>query len=200
MITIERAHNISSTVEERIKGLIKNAAVMVHYEPAEEELPFNKVEKVVTKNKNVKSVHQIISTQTEEGTLLTLHIEVDSNLSLSEAHRISEQIEKDIKTFFPNIQKTTVHIEAFSGTSIGEIVYEEKDTSAITKILDSDQRIKKVSSIKIYKSKGNKYVDITCSFDGMDSIEEVHKEIDVIENMIKKNIGECVVTIHPEPF
>jgi cation diffusion facilitator family transporter len=199
-INIESAHNISSNVEERIKGLIKNATVMVHYEPAEEELPFDKVEKVVMKNKNVKGVHQIISTQTEEGMLLTLHIEVDPNLSLSEAHRISEQIEKGIKLFFPNIQKTTVHIEAFSGTSIGEIIYEEKDTSAITKILASDQKIKKVSSIKIYKSKGNKYVDITCSFNGKDSIEEVHKEINVIENMIKQDIGECVVTIHPEPF
>jgi cation diffusion facilitator family transporter len=200
-INIERAHNISSTVEERIKGLIKNATIMVHYEPAEEELPFSdKVEKVVMKNKNVKGVHQIISTKTEEGTLLTLHIEVNPNLPLSEAHQISEKIEKDINLFFPNIQKTTVHIEASSDTSRGEIIHEEKDISALNRILFSDQKIKKVSSIKIYKSKGNKYVDITCSFDGFDSIEGVHKEINVIENMIKKSIGECVVTIHPEPF
>ncbi|MGD0329414.1 MAG: cation diffusion facilitator family transporter [Nitrososphaeria archaeon] len=200
-INIESAHNISSTVEERIKSLIKNATIMVHYEPAEEELPFSdQVEKVVMKNKNVKDVHQIISTKTEEGTFLTLHIEVNPNLPLSEAHQISEKIEKDIKLFFPNVQKTTVHIEASSDTSRGEIIYEEEDISGITKILASDQKIKKVSSIKIYKSKGNKYVDITCSFNGIDSIEEVHKEINVIENMIKKYTGECVVTIHPEPF
>ena len=200
-INIERAHNISSTVEEKIKSLVKNATIMVHYEPVEEELPFSeKVEKVVMKNKNVKGVHQIISTRTEEGTLLTLHIEVNPDLFLSDAHQISEKIEKDIKLFFPNIRKTTVHIESSSDTSKGEIIHEKKDIGAIEQILSSDQKIKKVSSIKIYKSKSNRYVDITCSFNGTDSIEDVHKEINAIENKIKKSVGECIVTIHPEPF
>jgi len=200
-IDIERAHSISSVVEEKIKSVAKNSTIMVHYEPIEEELPFSeKVEKVVMKNKNVKGVHQIISTRTEEGTLLILHIEVNPTLSLSEAHQISEKIEKDIKIFFPNIQKTTVHIEASSDTSRGEIIHEEKDIGAIEQILSSDQKIKKFSSIKIYRSKGNKYVDIICSFTGTDSIEDVHKEISMIESKIKKFLGECIVTIHPEPF
>jgi cation diffusion facilitator family transporter len=200
-IDIERAHSISSAVEEKIKKMFKDAAIMVHYEPIEEELSFSeKIEKVVMKNSNVKGVHQIISTRTEEGTLLTLHIEVNPTLSLSEAHQISEKIEKDIGVFFPNIQKTTVHIEASSYTSRGEIIHEEKNIGAIEKILSSDLNIKKVSSIKIYRSKGNRYVDITCSFTGTNSIEDVHKEISTIESQIKKSIGECIVTIHPEPF
>lgn len=200
-IDIERAHSLASSVEEKIRNLIKNSTVMVHYEPIEEELPFpDKIEKIVLKNRSVKGVHQIVSTKTEEGIFITLHIEVDPVLSLSDAHKVSEKIENDIKILLPGINKTTVHIESTTRTNKGEMVYEEKDVGAIYRILNTDPKIKKVSSVRIYKSQGNRYVDIICSFTGTDQIEEVHKEVSFIESEIKKAIGECIVTLHPEPF
>jgi len=200
-IDIERAHGIASAVEEKIKNLIKNATVTIHYEPIEEELPLHdQIEKVILKNKGVKGVHQITTTRTEEGTFLTLHIEVDPALTLSEAHRVSEKIEDDIKVLLPSIQKTTVHIEGTRRVSRGEVVHGGKDVDVIYQILREEPKIKKVSSVKVYESQGNKYVDVTCSFTGTDQIEEVHREITLIEDRIKKAVGECTVTIHPEPF
>lgn len=200
-INIERAHSIASVVEERIGNLIKDSSVIVHYEPLEEELPFSeKVERIVKKNKGVSSVHQIVSTKTEEGTFLTLHIEVDPTLTLTQAHQITEEIENDIKEFFPYIQKTTVHIESSTRAESGKIVNEEKDLNAIMQILNDNNKIKRVSSVNVYKSRGNKYVDIICSFNGSDRIEEIHKEISVIESKIKEIIGESIITVHPEPL
>ncbi|MGQ9780892.1 MAG: cation-efflux pump [Nitrososphaeria archaeon] len=200
-IDIEKAHRIASAVEERIKNLVKNATVTIHYEPIEEELPFHEqVEKIILKNRGVKGVHQITSTRTEEGTFLTLHIEIDPTLTLSEAHKVSEKIEEDIRILLPTIKETTVHIEGTSRVSRGEVVHGGKDVAAVYQVLYENPKIKKVSSVKVYESQGNKYVNVTCSLTGTDQIEEVHKEITSIEGKIKETIGECTVTIHPEPF
>ena len=198
---IEKAHNITSIVEEKIKKQIRGSTVTIHYEPTKEELPFNdKIAKVVLKDKNVRGVHKITYTSTNEGAFLTLHIEVDPTLTLSQAHGIAEKIEVDIKSLFPEIQETTVHIEGYPKKKEGEIVYKDEDKKKISQILASNHKIKGISAVKIYRSDNTKYVDITCSFSGVDSIECVHKEINLIENQIKGSIGDCIVTIHSEPF
>ncbi len=198
---IEKAHTVASIVEEKIMNKIRGSTVTIHYEPTEEELPFHdKIVKVVLKNKDVRGVHQITYTSTDEGIFLTLHIEVDPTLTLSQAHEIAEKIEADIKIFFPEIQETTVHIEGYPKTEEGKIIHEEKDARKIRQILASNQKIKRVQAVKIYRSHGTKYVDIVCSFSGVDPIEYVHKEINLVENQIKEQIGDCIVTIHSEPF
>jgi len=199
-IDVERAHDIASDVEEKIKKAIGKAAVTIHCEPVREELPFEeKIDRIALADKNVRGVHSIISTKTDEGTFLTLHIETDPSLTLSEAHKISDKIEKGIECSFPEIQKTIVHMESYPKADNGAIVREGKDFQKIRQILTSNSNIRKVSTIRIYESKAGKRVDVTCSFVGSDSIEKVHREISLIEGEIKKSIGECTLTIHAEP-
>ncbi|MEM3403888.1 MAG: cation diffusion facilitator family transporter [Nitrososphaeria archaeon] len=200
-INIEGAHSIASTVEEKIRDLIKDSSITIHYEPLEEELPFSeKIEKIVKKNKGVSGVHQIVSTKTEEGIFLTLHIEVDPTLTLAQAHQITEGIESDIKELFPYIKKTTVHIESSTNAENGKVEYGEKDLNVVMQILNGNAKIKKISSINVYVSRGNRYVDINCSFNGSETVEEIHREISVIESKIKAAIGESIITVHPEPI
>ncbi|MCX8188876.1 MAG: cation-efflux pump [Nitrososphaeria archaeon] len=200
-IGIEKAHEIISMVEEKISDAIKNVTTTIHYEPIEEELSLtDKIEKIALKNGDVKGVHQIIVTKTKDGYILTLHIEMDPNMPLSKAHQISEKIEEEIKTNFPMLQKTTIHIESYPETGEGEIIYDDHIINQILKILNLNKKVKKVSSIRMYKSSGKKYIDITCSFPENLKIDEVHKEISYIEDMIRTTLGEYVVTIHPEPY
>lgn len=200
-IDIEKAHNIASLVEEQIKKSIGKAVVTIHCEPIKEEIPFEeRISRIVSREVNVRGVHRITSTRTNEGTFLTLHIETDPSLTLSEAHRISEKIEESIGSMFPDIQDTTVHIEDSPDAHEGEILREKKNFKTIRQVLASNPNIRRISSIRTYESDMGKHVDITCSFAGTESIETVHGEISKIEQKIKKSLGECTVTIHPEPF
>jgi divalent metal cation (Fe/Co/Zn/Cd) transporter len=188
-------------VEEQIKKSIGKAVVTIHCEPIKEEIPFEeRIGRIVSREVNVRGVHRITSTRTNEGTFLTLHIETDPSLTLSEAHRISEKIEESIGSMFPDIQDTTVHIEDSPDAYEGEILREKKDFQTIRQVLASNPNIRRISSIRTYESDMGKRVDIACSFAGTESIERVHGEISKIEEEIKKSLGECTVTIHPEPF
>lgn len=200
-IGIERAHEIASEIETKINDSIKNVTTTIHYEPVEEKLTLTeKIEKLVLKNPEVKGVHQITVTKTREGYMLTLHIEVDPKMELSEAHSISEKIEEDIKSSFPMLQKTIVHIEGYPKTEEGEIINDENLTNQILKVLNSSKRVKKVSSVRVYKSDKNRYIDIVCSFPKDLKIEDVHKEINFIEDVLKTTMGDYIITIHPEPL
>lgn len=199
-IDVEKAHSIASLVEEKIEKSIGKAVVTIHCEPIKEEIPLEeRIVRVVSREVNVKGVHRITSTKTDKGTFLTLHIETDPSLTLSEAHKISDKIEESIERFLPDVLETTVHIEDYPETFEGEIIREDKDFQKIKQILTSNPSIRKISSIRTYESDRGKHVDITCSFSGADSIEKVHTEINKIESEIKKSIGESSVTIHPEP-
>lgn len=200
-IDVEEAHGIASLVEEKIRKSIGRAVVTIHCEPVKEELPLEqKIDRIVSANERVKGVHKIISTTTDQGTFLTLHIETDPSLTLSEAHEISQRIEKGIERSFPNIKDTTVHLESYPEADKGQMVREETDLRKISQILALNPNIRKVSSVRVYLSERNKHVDITCSFTGTDPMDKVHREVSVIERQIKQSIGECTVTIHPEPF
>jgi len=199
-IDMEKAHSIASLVEEGIKHAVGRAIVTIHCEPVAEELPFEKeIDRIATRDEKVKGVHGIAWTKTSEGTFLTLHIETDPSLTLSEAHKISERIEESIERTFPDVKETTVHMEGYPETDSGRIVHEQKDLQKIRQILSSNPYIKKTTSIRVSESDKAKRVDVTCSFIGKDSIEKIHREISMIESEIKKSIGECSVTIHAEP-
>jgi len=200
-IDVEKAHNIASRVEDQIRKSVGKAVITLHCEPVKEKLPFEqKIDRIASIEESIKGVHKIISTKTDQGTFLTLHMETDPSLTLSEAHKISEKVERSIEKSFPDIQETTVHIESYPKEDKGEMVRKETDAEKIGKVLRSNPNVKKTSSVRVYGSDRNKHVDITCSFAGTDPIEKVHREISVIERHIKASIGECTVTIHPEPI
>jgi len=199
-IDMEKAHSIASLVEEKIKHAVGRATVTIHCEPVAEELPFEKeIDRIAMRDERVKGVHGISWTKTSEGTFLTLHIETDPSLTLSEAHKISERIEDSIERTFPDIKETTVHMEGYPETDSGRIVHGKRDLQKIRQILSSNPNIRKITSIRVSESDKAKRVDITCSFIGKDSIEKIHREISMIESEVKKSIGECNVTIHAEP-
>jgi divalent metal cation (Fe/Co/Zn/Cd) transporter len=200
-IDVEKAHDIMSTVEEKIRRSIGNAVVTIHCEPVNRELPFEqKIKRIALVDERVKGVHKIISTTTDQGTFLTLHVETDPSLTLSKAHEISQRIEGDIKRSFRNIKETTVHLEGYPESDKGQMVCEERDLQKIREILALNPNIKSVSSLRVYLSDKSKHIDITCSFRATDPMHKVHREVSEIEQQIKQSIGECTVTIHPEPF
>jgi ferrous-iron efflux pump FieF len=50
----------------------------------------------------VKGVHDLRTRQSGQTTLIQMHLEMDGSLALSEAHRISVEVESALRTAFPN--------------------------------------------------------------------------------------------------
>lgn len=198
--SFEEAHKISSNVEKNITNSIANSRVTVHFEPTWKDAPLDsKVNSIASSVKGVEGVHNVNLSTSEEGIFISLHVMVDRNMSLEEAHKVSDEIERQVRSAVSNINHITVHLEPHliipKSVPVENLTVEEQ----ITKIIKEYPTVKKIGRVITFQLQNVFKIDIDCSFDRNLSIEKVHDIVSEIEHKIRSQIKNAVVTIHPEP-
>jgi cation diffusion facilitator family transporter len=199
--SFDKAHEISNNVEKNIKNKILNSTITVHFEPNWQDVPLDsKILEIAKRVKGVKEVHNVNTHKTKGKIFSNLHVMVDREMNLLSAHKISEIIEHEIYENIPEIEHATIHLEPF--VKIPEnLNLEDKITeNQIKRILEKYSEIKKIGRIMSLNFENILKIDIDCSFDGELSIEKVHDLVSEIENIIRAEISDSVITIHPEPI
>jgi divalent metal cation (Fe/Co/Zn/Cd) transporter len=199
--SFDKAHEISDRVERNIKNEIPNTSTTIHFEPNWKDVPLDaKILDIAKSVEGVKGVHNVSTHKTKGKTYSNLHVMVDREINLSSAHRISEIIEQKIQGQIPEITHATIHLEPFltvpENFNVEDIETEEK----IKAILEKYPDIKKIGRIFSLKFENILKIDIDCSFDKDLSIEKVHDLTSEIEQIIRTEIKNSVITIHPEPY
>ena len=198
--SFDKAHKISSDVERNIKNKIPNLSITIHFEPNWQDVPLDaKILEIAKTVDGVKEVHNVSTHKTKEKIYSDLHVMVDKGINLLSAHKISEMVEQKIQNNIPEIEHATIHLEPFmtvpENFNLEDKVTEEK----IATILEKYPEIKKIGRIVSLNFKNILKIDIDCSFDKELSIEEVHDLTSEIEQIIRTEIKNSVITIHPEP-
>ena len=198
--SFDKAHKISSDVEKNIKNKISNASVTIHFEPNWKNVPLDaKILDLVKNVDGVKGVHNVSTHKTRGKTFSNLHVMVDREINLLSAHKISERVERKIQENVPEIEHATIHLEPFvkipENFNLEDKVTEEK----IKIILEKYPEIKKIGRIISLNFENILKIDIDCSFEKELSIEKVHDLTSEIEHIIRAEIKNSVITIHPEP-
>ena len=198
--SFDKAHEISNNVERNIKDHISNASITIHFEPNWEEVPLDaKILDIAKSIDGVKGVHNVSTHKTKGKTYSNLHVMVDRDINLLSAHKISEIIEQKIQENIPEIEHATIHLEPFvtipENFNVEDKITEEK----IKNILEKYSEIKKIGRIVSLNFENILKIDIDCSFDKELSIEKVHDLTSKIERVIREEIKNAVITIHPEP-
>ncbi len=198
--SFDKAHEISNNVERNIKNKISNAAITIHFEPNWKDVPLDaKILDIVKSVDGVKDVHNVSTHKTKGKTFSDLHVMVDKEINLLSAHKISEIVEQKIQENIPEIEHSTIHLEPFVTVpekfNVEDIITEEEIKSALEKYPE----IKKIGRIVSLSFENILKIDIDCSFDKELSIEKVHDLTSKIEHVIRAQIKNAVITIHPEP-
>jgi len=199
--SFDKAHEISSRVEKNIKNEILNSSITIHFEPTWKNVPLDaKIYDIVKNIDGVKEVHNVITHKSMGKIYSNLHVLVDREINLESAHKISERVEEKIQERLPEIVHATIHLEPFlaipENFNLEDKVAEEK----IKDILNKYSEIKKIGRIISLNFKNILKIDIDCSFDKDLSIEKVHDLTSEIEHLIRAEIKNAVITIHPEPI
>ncbi|MEX0911531.1 MAG: cation-efflux pump [Nitrosopumilaceae archaeon] len=198
--SFEEAHRISSNVEKNITNSIANSRVTVHFEPTWKDAPLDsKVNNIASSVKGVEGVHNVNLSASEEGIFISLHVMVDRNMSLEEAHKVSDEIERQVRSAVSNINHITVHLEPHLAIPKSPPVENLTVEEQIIKIIKEYPTVKKIGMVRAFQLQNVFKIDIDCSFDRNLSIEKVHDIVSEIEHKIRSQIKNAVVTIHPEP-
>ena len=198
--SFEEAHEISANVEKNIKDNIANSKVTVHFEPTWKDVPIDyTVSNVASLVQGVRGIHNVNYSIAKDGVFISLHVMIDRNMPLEDAHKVSDEIEGQIKKAVDNVNHITIHLEPYvsipKSTPVEDLTIEEQ----VASIIKEYSSVKKIGRVITFQVQDVFKVDIDCSFDGKLTIEEVHDIVSEIESRIKDQIKNALVTIHPEP-
>ena len=198
--SFDKAHEISNYVERNIKNKISNAAITIHFEPNWNDVPLDaKILDVAKSVDGVKDVHNVSTHKTKGKTYSDLHVMVNKDINLLLAHKISEIVEQKIHKNIPEIEHSTIHLEPFVTVPENFNLEDEIVEEEIRTVLEKYPEIKKIGRIISLNFENILKIDIDCSFDRELSIEKVHDLTSKIEHVIRTQIKNAVITIHPEP-
>ena len=196
---LEEAHSLSSKIEADLKQALGNVDATIHIEPSEKETKLDQlVEKLATVD-GVKEVHEISTIYTGGKFYITLHAYVNPELSVEEAHKIAETIERRMQAEIKPLENVTVHVEpsgiAVPATEVNEtqvknVIYE------VAKGIAGNLHIKRIVT---YAAQGNRYINIDCCFTKQIQIKAAHGIASLVEKETKERFPNAVVTVHMEP-
>ena len=196
---LEEAHSLASKVEADLEQAFGNVDATIHVEPSEQESKLDELVKKLAMVDGVKEVHEISTVYTGGKFYITLHACVDPDLSVEEAHKIAEVIERKLQAEIKPLGNVTVHVEpsgiAVPATQVDESILRNV-ISDIAKGAGENLRIQRVVT---YAAEGTRYINIDCCFTKQIQVKEAHRVASRIEKETKDHFAGAVVTVHMEP-
>ncbi len=190
IFSIEKAHNIASEVEDRIKKDIPDADVLVHVEAEEGDKKVIKtIFQIASNIQGIKGIHDLWVRHLENLIEIDVHMQVNPDISLSEAHNIASIFEERLDKEFTNTTITT-HID----TEVNREIHQKPvrtEVSRIKKLVKTT--VANIDEVNFFgninlKHIGNEFhVSISCT---------LKKDLKIIDaHMVAENIEEKIMAI-----
>jgi cation diffusion facilitator family transporter len=201
--TFEHSGELVRAATAAVHRTLPRADVVIHTIPRETraESIFDRVRAVAARN-NV-SVHEL-SIQSHHGRLqVELHVELEENRSLREAHSFVTSLEGEIRRNVPEIDSVLTHIESEPATieQPQESMAEDRRIEQALRLAAAGlAEIVDVHAIAVGRTRDHIHVTCHCTLPDELPMNRVHEVITALEDRFKLECPEVFrVTVHPEP-
>ena len=114
---VTQAHATADEIEERVERALGSADVVVHVEPMTAEGSLRERATVAAgKVPEAREIHNVRLLNVDGERELSLHVKMPRELSLTDAHGVTERLEAAIRKDVPEITRVHTHIEPLSST------------------------------------------------------------------------------------
>lgn len=202
-LRFEDAHKTALDIEREVKRMIPNARVTIHTEPlgGSREGVWKLVKEIADGTPGSRGVHNIHIQKINGKLYVDLHLEVSANMTVKQAHAVSEQVEGKIKTANPGISEITIHMESASDRISRELTGVETELEPyIEHVAKRFPEIKRVHGIEIRKIGNSIHVVLRCHFDPNISMQKAHETSNKLEGAIRSSYPTIArIDVHEEP-
>ena len=204
--SLEQVHELSDAIEKRV-GEIVPSDVMVHAEPRapQGEHLFEAIRAVA--QRMGLGIHVLSALQQQGQLFVELHLEVDENLSLRDAHRQATQLEEGIRELRDGPIDVNIHIEplgrhiATPDTGAGEMKQLSRTVEEFLNSLPAEfDELVNCHDVRTRQVAHHILVSCHCTMKGALPITQIHDVLATLEDRVKERFPQIHrVTIHPEP-
>src|SRR5256885_449764 len=205
--SLEQVHALSDVIEKRI-GEIVPSDVMVHAEPRapEGEHLFEAIRAVA--QRMGLAIHDLSALQQQGQLFVELHLEVNENLSLRDAHRQATLLEEGIRELRAGPIDVNIHIEPLGGhiatldAGAGEMKQLARKVEEFLNGLPSEyDELVNCHDVRVRQVEHRILVSCHCTMKDALPITQVHDVTAALEDRVKERFAQIHrVTIHPEPL
>lgn len=199
----EDTHKIASDVESAVMKDYPYARITIHTGPAGNgrDNVWRLVKGIAEAAPGSRGVHNIHIQRIGGGLCVDLHLEVSADITVKQAHDVSEQVEKKIRAADPNISEITIHIETASERISRELAGVETELeSYVNHIAKRFPEIKNLCGIKARKVGDELHLVLQCQFDPNLSIKSAHEISSRLEKEIRNAYPNITrIDVHEEP-
>ena len=121
--------------------------------------------------------------------LMDVHIQVDSDLTVTEGHEVAERVRRKLIKNYPNTQDVLVHVDGYDDSEMESIYNISRDDVEflLTSILaNTDGKLKK-TQLRIHHLKGKNIVELYLHGDSTKTIAEIETSLKEIKSDLLKN-------------
>jgi cation diffusion facilitator family transporter len=201
--SLESAHAVMDRVEERIRDVAPDASVVIHAEPLRTESESLGEAVRLVASRHAAGAHDVFIRDADGKPRVDLHLEAPGDLSLTEAHTLTERIEADLRREIPGLGRVYIHVDpmrddhpigAAVGTDAGR-VGERVRTLAV-----AIPGIHECRNISVRLVEGRMWITCECTMDGSLSLREAHElGLEVMRRARGQIPGVERVSVHAEP-
>jgi cation diffusion facilitator family transporter len=207
-VTLERAHDISESVEDAIQKVVPGTDVVVHVEPETGSSGVvERVQAAASKAAGVHEIHNVLvhafDDHGERKLHVTLHAKVPLGLSLKDAHDLSDGIEEAIQRELGVEARVDTHIEPLQPATLGHDVTSSRAdlVSEVERLATAEADVLDCHEILVTSSEGVISVVAHVHGDADLDLAAMHDAATRIENNLRvahPDVGP--VLIHFEPL
>jgi cation diffusion facilitator family transporter len=204
--SLEQVHELSDAIERRV-GEIVPSDVMVHAEPRapQGEHLFEAIRAVA--QRMGLGIHDLSALQQQGQLFVELHLEVDENLSLRDAHRQATALEEGIRELRDGPVEVNIHIEplgrqiATPDSGAGEMKQLSRSVEQFLNSLPAEfDELVNCHDVRTRQVAHHILVSCHCTMKGALPITQIHDVLATLEDRVKERFPQIHrVTIHPEP-
>lgn len=189
--SLQRGHEIACGAEAAIKRELPRADVVVHVEPAEgsgEDL-LTTVRRVAASHNS--AAHNLLVYEEAEHLILELHLEMNGDLPLSEAHQIASEIDEELRRSTPRLARVIVHIEPAGRTNLSTAAGAEETAQIREALLHTPEFAERKTypeAIEIRRCGSEFSLSFRCSLPAGTSIQAAHDFTEKVERSLRGQV------------
>jgi divalent metal cation (Fe/Co/Zn/Cd) transporter len=201
--SFEGAHEVVSQVEEQIREVAPVASIVIHAEPfrAVDETLSDAIRLIVARH--AAGAHDMFIYDANGKRCVDLHLELPGEMSLVEAHAITERIESDLRREFPRLGAIHSHVDPVrpvrrDPVEVGEDL--EQLTGTLAALATMIPGIRGCRHVSTKRVRDRLWIFCYCSMDRRLTLREAHELGLELGRRARREIpGIERLTVHAEP-
>ena len=194
---VGQGHAAADAVEQAVQSALPEADVVVHVEPVDQADVRERAHAAALGVPQVREVHNVSVLSVGPGTELSLHLKLPGDLSLEEAHRIAEQVERAIRDAVPEVSAVQTHLEPLTA-EVGAA--EVAGDAATVKRIVREVTGRDPQELRFLTTDEGLVAYLTLRLGPDTALADAHAQASRIEEAIRRERPEIAdVIVHTEP-